>query len=89
MTVEYFGYKTFLGKKREPGPSGKGEGNEFATFIDGVRQRKQAALGVDIEEGHLSSVLCHLANMSYRLGRTLEFDPSTSCVGVTTRPTRC
>jgi predicted dehydrogenase len=82
MTVQYFEYKTFLGRKREPGPAGRGEGNEFATFIDGVRQRKREALGVDIEEGHVSSVLCHLANMAYRLGRTLEFDPATEqCVG--------
>lgn len=77
MTVQYFGYQTFLGQKREPGPSGKGAGNEWATFIQGVRQRKREALGVDIEEGHLSSVLCHLANLAYRTGRTLEFDPAS------------
>jgi predicted dehydrogenase len=76
MTVKYFGYQTFLGKKREPGPSGSGAGNEFATFIEGVRTRKREQLGVEIEDGHLSSALCHLANLSYRLGRTLEFDPS-------------
>ena len=29
----------------------------------------------DVHEGHLSSALCHLANNSYRLRRTLEFDP--------------
>jgi predicted dehydrogenase len=76
LAVQYFAYKTYLGKKREPGPSGKGAGNEFATFIEGVRQRKREALGVDIEDGHHSAVLCHLANVAYRLGRTVEFDPS-------------
>jgi predicted dehydrogenase len=77
MTVEYFGYETFLGRKREPGPSGQGAGSEWATFIAGVRSRKQEDLGVDIEEGHLSSALCHLANMSYRLGRAIDFDPAS------------
>jgi hypothetical protein len=27
-----------------------------------------------LEEGHKSSVLCHLANISYRLRRSLHFD---------------
>ena len=27
----------------------------------------------DIHEGHLSTSLCHLANISYRLGRSLKF----------------
>jgi hypothetical protein len=82
MTVQYFEYKTFLGRNREPGPSARGAGDEYATFIAGVRSRKREALGVDIEEGHLSSALCHLANMAYRLGRTIEFDPvHEQCVG--------
>jgi predicted dehydrogenase len=82
MTVQYFEYKTYLGRKRESGPTRRGSGNEFATFIEGVRQRKREALGVDIEEGHISSALCHLANMAYRLGRTIELDPSTEqCPG--------
>ena len=35
-----------------------------------------------INQGHKSAVLCHLANVSYRLGRTLEFDPATeTCPG--------
>jgi predicted dehydrogenase len=82
MTVQYFEYKTFLGQKREPGPSARGEGNAYDTFITAVRSRKREALGVEIEEGHLSSALCHLANMAYRLGRTIEFDPvHERCVG--------
>ena len=28
----------------------------------------------DIEQGHLSSALCHLGNISYRLGKTVSFD---------------
>jgi hypothetical protein len=37
-------------------------------------------LNAPIEEGHISSALVHLANVSYRLGRTLNFDPATEQV---------
>ena len=37
-------------------------------FIDAVRSRKKEDLKADILEGHLSSALCHMGNISYRLG---------------------
>jgi hypothetical protein len=77
MQVFYFGYRTYLGQKRTPGPRGDGGPNEYERFIAAVRSRKIEDLGVDIEEGHLSSALCHLGNIAYRLGRTLVFDPKT------------
>jgi hypothetical protein len=40
----------------------------FANFLKAVRSRKLSDLTADIEEGHLSSALCHLGNISYRLG---------------------
>jgi predicted dehydrogenase len=40
----------------------------FANFLKAVRSRKLTDLNADIEEGHLSSALCHLGNISYRLG---------------------
>jgi hypothetical protein len=43
-------------------------------FIDAVRSGNPADLTCDILQGHLSSSLCHLANISYRLGRQLQFD---------------
>lgn len=45
--------------------------NHFANFIEGVRSRKVEDLHGDILEGHLSSALCHLGNVSYRLGERL------------------
>ncbi|MBP9225411.1 MAG: gfo/Idh/MocA family oxidoreductase, partial [Verrucomicrobiales bacterium] len=42
--------------------------NHFANFLDAVRSRKQEDLKAEILEGHQSSSLCHLANISYRLG---------------------
>lgn len=48
----------------------------FANFIDCIRTRQTP--NADVEEGHRSAILVHLANISYRLGgRKLEFDPQT------------
>ena len=47
--------------------SGPGE-NHFANFIKAVRSRRREELKAEIEEGHLSTSLCHLGNISYRLG---------------------
>ena len=41
-----------------------------------MRSRKKEDLGAPVEEGHISCTLLHLANVSYRLGRTLNFDPA-------------
>jgi hypothetical protein len=73
---EYESYKSWLGEKNEPGPEGRGKEEHFANFIDCVRSRKKENLGAPIEEGHISCTLVHLANVSYRLGRTLNFDPA-------------
>ena len=40
-------------------------------FIEAVRSRRQSDLTADILEGHLSSALCHMGNISHRLGRAL------------------
>ena len=77
---EYDSYKTWLGEKGEPGPSGRAPENHFANFIDCVRSRKKEDLTAPVEEGHYSCTLVHLANVSYRLGRTLHFDPATEQV---------
>jgi len=84
MTIPTYGsYYTFLGKKREPGPKGSGGGDQFhfSNFIAAVRSRKREELNAEIEEGHLSAALCHLANVSYRTGRTIQFDPKTETCG--------
>lgn len=49
----------------------KGGGDHYGNFITAVRNRIYTDLNADIEEGHLSSALCHLGNVSYRLGEQL------------------
>jgi hypothetical protein len=49
----------------------EGGGDHFKNFLSAVRSRKHTDLNADILEGHLSSALCHLGNISYRLGTKL------------------
>jgi len=48
-----------------PGDGGAGH---QANFIEAVRNRDRSILQAEIQEGHISTVLCHMANMSYRGG---------------------
>ena len=81
MQVPSYGsYKTWLGRKREEGPSASKGGNHYANFIAAVKARDPEVLHAPIEEGHYSAALCHLGNVAYQVGRTLEFDPETEQV---------
>ena len=40
----------------------------FANFVKAIRSRNHKDLHLDIEDGHLSSALAHLGNVSYRRG---------------------
>jgi predicted dehydrogenase len=50
----------------------RGRDRHMQNFIDCVRSRKAASLYGPIEEGHLSSALCHLGNISHVLGQRLD-----------------
>lgn len=49
--------------------SAHGDELHLSKFIDAVRNKKPDAVGCTIEDGHLSSALCHLPNISHRLGK--------------------
>jgi predicted dehydrogenase len=78
----YNKYYSFLGKDQEPGPAATKKDEHWANFIDAVRSRRREDLTAEVAEGALSCNLMHLANISYRLGRTLHWDAKTlTCVG--------
>ena len=70
-------WQAYMGKKRELGQYGKGIGNHYANFISAIRKNDPKNYNKGIEEGFYSCALVHLANISYRLGRSLDFDPGT------------
>jgi predicted dehydrogenase len=75
--------EVFFGRKNEPGPTftaddeREDEAAHFENFIECVRSRKTENVTAPIEGGHLSTALCHLGNISYRVGRSLKFDGAT------------
>ncbi len=73
-------YETWLGRDQKPGAHSHASGDHFRNFIAYVRSRRKEDLNAPIEEGQISCALVHLANASYRLRRTLRFDPETELV---------
>ena len=59
----------------------KGGGNHHRNFIDVVRSRTMADLKAPIAGGHLSSALCHLANISYLRGADVPFSQQGKAFG--------
>jgi len=57
------------------GSSSGGDVTHLQNFLDAIRG--SAPLNAEIEEGYKSVLLCHLGNISYRLGRTVRLDPAT------------
>jgi predicted dehydrogenase len=88
-------WATYMGPDAEPGEKSGGAaevadptnlagtaGANFGRFINAVRTGNKKDIDADVKGGHLSSALCHLANISYRVGRTLKFDGAAEkCVG--------
>ena len=84
-------WQSYFGPKNEKGPGADAPDAEptglttteyphYQNFIDAIRAGDAKLLTCDVLEGHLSSALPHLANISYRVGRALSFDGKTETV---------
>jgi len=88
-------WQSYFGRKDEKGPGAdvpKTQGGSdplvltsteyphYQNFIDAIRANDPQLLACDALEGHLSSSLPHLANVSYRVGRALAFDGRTESI---------
>ncbi len=49
--------------------------SHFKNFIEAIRDGKK--LNAEIEDGQRSTMLCHLGNIAWRSGHTVNFDPQT------------
>ena len=49
----------------------------MANFLKAVKSRNSADLTADVQVGVTSAALVHMANISYRVGRKLQFDAAT------------
>lgn len=78
-------FRTYLGKKEEPGPSFGKSGrvgtplpSHMQVFLDSVRSREKT--NADAEIAHRTSALIHLGEAAYRTRSVLDFDPATETI---------
>ena len=80
MAVDANGYHIYKGEELVLSEHGKPQGQVWDTkphmenFLKAVKSRNYKDLNAEIEIGAISAGLCHLANISYRTGKKLEFD---------------
>ncbi|HXT58900.1 MAG TPA: Gfo/Idh/MocA family oxidoreductase [Pirellulales bacterium] len=76
LVVAGRGYKIYDkdGKEIASGEAGHPDDRHVGNFLAGIRTGERP--NAEIEEGVKSTTLCHLGNIAYRTGRTVNFDPA-------------
>ena len=79
VITDNYGKAAAFDNQDRPVQSFEGGGDHFGNFLSALRTRKRGDLNGEIEKGHFSSALCHLGNISYRLGSKHSFadDPKS------------
>jgi predicted dehydrogenase len=82
MALDGSGFKIYKGDPAKLVQSEEGDPDPLAehlkNFLGAVKSRKHEDLRAEVDIARISADLCHLANISYRLGgSTLKFDPKT------------
>ena len=85
MALSGGGFTVYKGENREVAMEEKATRSDTSehmqNFLAAVKSRKHEDLNADVEIGLKSVALVHLANISYRLGRAVKFDPATWSFG--------
>jgi predicted dehydrogenase len=83
LSLDCFGFQMYLGEERRMvesmryvEPKHWWDLSHMENFLEAVRSRRERDVNCRIEEGHVSAAMVHMANISYRLGRSLAFDPA-------------
>ena len=84
MVIRNYNTSTFFDQSGKEVKKFHGESNHFENFIHAVRSRDASHLNANVLEGHLSSALCHMGNISYRLGKTAALDEIAHSIEKTT-----
>jgi predicted dehydrogenase len=78
MVLDFNSYKILDARGKQIAVETKGfDGHDphLKNFLACVRSG--ARPNADVEEGHKSTLLCHLGNIAYRTGQTVNLDPAT------------
>jgi hypothetical protein len=73
--------EVILDQRPERGPSNDGTGLHMENFLAACRSRNYSELHDGINNAYLSASLCHLANISYRVGRKLNIEAGPRFAG--------
>lgn len=63
------------GKEVNKVSGSRGDSEHVANFLNAIRTDDPTSCNQDIVSGHRSTLLCHLGNISHRVGRVLHCDP--------------
>jgi predicted dehydrogenase len=81
MAMDQSGFRIYQGEEKKLAIEEKIDPSEaidtiphFTNFLDAVRTRDRGKINGRLDEGVKSACLCHLANISYRVGRRLAWD---------------
>ena len=80
LTIDSNGFQVFKGETSEkimdvlPTPVGYDTKAHMENFLKACKSRKHTDLNAEIEIGARAAALCHMANISYRVGRKLTWD---------------
>jgi predicted dehydrogenase len=87
MSLDFKGFRIYKGEGREliqqmsyTEPEADDTVPHVRNFLAAVKSRNYRDLTADVEEGHISTSLAHLANISYRAGRQIDFDPDAETI---------
>ena len=69
MVVPDYEQANFFDQAGKPIKTFQGSFSHYENFIAAMRSHRHTDLKADILEGHISSALCHLSNLSYLMGR--------------------
>ncbi len=76
LKVDDGGYTIYDAQRKvvEQDKLGRGDDEHLADFLAAIRNGSRPS--ADIEVGHKSTMFCHLGNIAYRTGQSLEIDPA-------------
>lgn len=78
MRVDNWGFAVYdhKGKEVDRRTGTDGLAAHLENFVTAVRADDSSLLNAEIEEGHKSTLLCHLGNIALRTGDTIRCDPT-------------
>lgn len=78
IKITNWGYAVFddRGKETKAVNGKRSDAEHVLNFVDAIRADDPSGLNAEIEEGHRSTLLCHLGNIAHRTGDSLRCDPA-------------